>query len=334
MTTVSSTFSSPSPSADLVPEPSLVAHRITVGEGRTAPNRPLDSLSGSSTQHRRVRLEGNACGPVACAIGAAGLVNPVDKAQPGTGRGLRGLAARAWSGNRLFIIVLTPAVLLRARRRTRLPVAGVVQRLVRVRGEHGPLPARPDPGIRVLHLAEVPAAASLLRCCNDSATSYGPGGRRDDLRAGQAPLRRPRLAGHAGRRAGALRRVRDPARAPDHGRRAVPVPGHAGDHAAAVGPGAVDAALRAGRRSARHRGGRAVGRAAAARGVRRLHDHQAGQLAEGRGRHRGVPPASRRLRRGVRLRARPVRDVRRHRRVPLRADDDVRRLRQNACPRR
>ena len=30
-----------------------------------------------------------------------------------TGRGLRGLAARTWSGHRLFIIVLTPAVLLR-----------------------------------------------------------------------------------------------------------------------------------------------------------------------------------------------------------------------------
>ena len=35
------------------------------------------------------------------------------KPSSATGRGARGLAARAWSGNRLFIIVLIPAVLLR-----------------------------------------------------------------------------------------------------------------------------------------------------------------------------------------------------------------------------
>ena len=74
------------------------------------------------------------------------------------------------------------------RRRARLPVAGLVQRLVRVRAEHGSLRPGPDPRVRVLDLAEDPAAAAQLRCCNDSATPDGAGGRGHDLRAGPAPL--------------------------------------------------------------------------------------------------------------------------------------------------
>ena len=188
------------------------------------------------------------------------------------------------------------------RRRARLPVARLVQRLVPVRAEHGALQPRPDPGVRVLDLAEDPAAAAHLCRCNNIATPDGAGRRGDDLRAGQAPLRRAGLAGHAGHRAGALRRVRDPARAPDHGRRAVPVPADAGRHRAAVGPRAVAAPVRARRRPARPGRDHALGRAAAARGVRRVHDHQAGQLAEGRGHHRGLPGPGVRLR-GTVLRA-------------------------------
>ena len=190
------------------------------------------SMSGMSAQHRRVRVEGNAWGHVACAIGVGSPVRPVGC----TGSGWRQIAARAH-------LVRAPAVRHRAHpgraaargRRARVPVAGLVQRLVRVPGEHGPLQPGPDPRVRVLGLPQDPGALSQLRPHNDSATSYGPRGRRDGLRAGQAPFRRPGLAGHAGRRAGALRRVRDPARAPDPVRRAVPVRAHAGHHAAAVG---------------------------------------------------------------------------------------------------
>ena len=211
-------------------------------------------------------------------------------------------------------------------------MARLVQRLVPVRAEHGALPARPDPGVRVLDLAEDPAAAAHLRRRNDIATPDGAGRRGDDLRAGQAPLPQPGLAGHAGHRARALRRVRDPARAPDHGRRAVPVPAHAGGHAAAVGsrpPRAVAAPVRDHRRPARRGRDRALGRAAAARGVRRLHDHQADQLAEGGGHHRGLPGPGVRVRGAVLRRARAVRDDRQHRRVPVLPGDDVRRLHQD-----
>src|SRR6202023_4095416 len=121
---------------------------------------------------------------------------------------------------------------------------------------------RPDPGLRVLDLAEDPAAAAYVRRCNNIATLDGDSRRGDDLRAGQAALRRAGLAGHAGYGAGALRRVPDPARAPDHGRRAVPVPAYAGGHAAAVGsrpPRAVAAPVPAHRRAARPGGDHALG---------------------------------------------------------------------------
>ena len=72
--------------------------------------------------------------------------------------------------------------------------------------------------------------------------------------------------------------------------------------------------------------GAALDRAAAGGRVRRVHDHQAGQLAEGGRRHRGVRYPGLRVRRGVLPAARAVRDERRHRRVPVLAGDVVRQL--------
>ena len=202
--------------------------------------------------------------------------------------GLRSLAARTWTGHRLFVIVLIPAVLLRADAELGYRwQAWFNDSFVYCRG-HGSLQPRPDPRVGILGLPQDPGAVPQLRPYNDSATSHGPGRRGHDLRAGQAPLRRPRLAGHAGHRAGALRRVRDRARAPDPVRRAVPVRAHPGHHAAAVGPGrAVHPAQRGHRPAAGPGGGAALARGAAARAVRPLHDHQAVQLAEDRGHPRG-----------------------------------------------
>ena len=81
-------------------------------------------------------------------------------------------------------------------------------------------------------------------------------------------------------------------------------------------------------------GGAALGRRAAARHVRGLHDHQAVQLAEGRGHRRGRRRAAGRLRGHVLPGARAVRDERRDRRLPLLTGDGVRRVLQDARARR
>src|SRR6516225_974865 len=130
-----------------------------------------------SAQHRRVRVEGNAWGHVARAIGAASLVRPVER----TGPGPVGIARRAY-------LVWAPPVHHRAhpgraaarRRRTRLPVAGLVQRLVPVRAGHGSLQPGPDPGVGVLGPAQDPATVPQLLPYNDPATSHGAGGTGDD----------------------------------------------------------------------------------------------------------------------------------------------------------
>ena len=84
------------------------------------------------------------------------------------------------------------------------------------------------------------------------------------------------------------------------------------------------------RRPARPRGGHALGRAAAARGVRRVPDHQADQLAEGRGRPSWSAWSRCSATRGwFYAGARAVRDDRQHRRLPVLAGDDVRRLLQD-----
>src|SRR5579875_1735944 len=293
--------------------------------GTDAPSRPPARCQRLSAQHGRVRLEGSAWRCLARAFAAA----------RGHRRARTGKAARAGGAH----LAGSPDLRHRAhprraaarRRRARLPVAGLVQRLVRVPLQHRPLLARPDPGVRVLHLAQDPGAVPQLRPYNNPATSDGPGRRRHGIRAGQAALRRPRLAGHAGGRPGALRRIPDRARAPGHAGRAVPLPAHAGRDAAAVGPPRpVAAPLRAGGAAARRRRHGARGRAAAAGHLRRVPDHQGVRLAEGRGHDRDVPDPGARLRGPVRRRARAVRDERRHRGVPVLAGDDVRRVRQDA----
>jgi hypothetical protein len=72
----------------------------------------------------------------------------------------------------------------------------------------------------------------------------------------------------------------------------------------------------------------------AASGLRRVHDHPAVQLAEGRGRRCRMPHPRGRLRGGLLPGARPVRDERRHRRVPLLTGHGLRRMLQDACARR
>src|SRR6516165_4149414 len=70
-------------------------------------------MSGASARHRRVRLEGIAYGPPGAP--SARRAWPIRWSKPGLGDGggFSSLAARTWSGHRLFIIVLIPAVLLR-----------------------------------------------------------------------------------------------------------------------------------------------------------------------------------------------------------------------------
>src|SRR6202012_2722058 len=141
------------------------------------------SLLGSLPQHRRVRLEGNACGPVAWAIGTASLADPAGQAQldqvAGTGR--PDLAAEPPVHHRAGAGLPAPTG-----RRARLPLAVLVQRLVPVHPAHGGADAGSDPGVRLLDLPQAARATAQLRCCNDSATSDGPGRGGDDLCAGPA----------------------------------------------------------------------------------------------------------------------------------------------------
>ena len=232
MTTVSSTFSSPSPSAD--PAAGRRPGRASYyrRRGTNAPNRPLVHCQGHQPSTGGYGLRVMPAAP--SREPSARRAWSIRSAKP-SWAGARSLAARTWSGHRLFIIVLTPGRSAPRRRRARLPVAGLVQRLVRVCGEHGPLPLDPTRmsgysiWLKFLQPFHSYALVTILQHLMGLAVA------RNDLRAGQAPLRSAALASHAGGRARALRRVRDRARAPDHGRRAVPVPAYPGGHAAAVG---------------------------------------------------------------------------------------------------
>ena len=130
---------------------------------------------------------------------------------------------------------LIPAVAAPCRRRAWLPLAVLVQRLVQLHVDTAVTlnldPTRPS-GYSIYLRALQPFHSFAL--VTVVAARDGPAGRRDDLRAGQAPVRRARVARGGHDAAGALRRVRDPARAPDLVRHAVPVPGDAGGHGAAV----------------------------------------------------------------------------------------------------
>src|SRR5262249_53237069 len=110
MTTVSSTFSSPSRSAD--PHRWLSPGRASYyrRRGTNAPNRPLVHFRAQqpSTGGYGLWVMPAAASPEP----AAGRAWPTPRGKP-SWTGLRSLAARAWPGHRLFVIVLTPAVLLR-----------------------------------------------------------------------------------------------------------------------------------------------------------------------------------------------------------------------------
>ncbi len=249
--------------------------------------------------------------------------------------GIRSLAGRTWPGHRLFIIVAIPAFLLRVDAELGYRWQAwfndsfeYLQNTVHFNLD--PIRASGySVWLKILQPLHSYAVVTILQHLMGLAVAvmvYALARHRFGARP---------CAGHAGRRPRALRRVRDPARAPDHGRHPAAVPARAGDHDAAVEPGGpVAAHVPAGRPAARPRRLRPGGRPAAARGLRRLHDHQAGQLAEGRGHHRGVHDPGGRLRRRVRPGARPARDERCHRRVPVLPGDDVRRVRQDERPRR
>ena len=156
--------------------------------------------------------------------------------------GARSLAARTWSGHRLFIIVAIPAVLLRVDAELGYRWQAwfndsfeYVQNTVHFKLD----PTRASGYsifLKILQPFHSYALVTILQHLMGLAVAVMI------YALATAPLPGPRLAGHAGRRAGALRRVRDPARAPDLVRRAAAVPARAGDHDAAVEPGGPVAA--------------------------------------------------------------------------------------------
>ena len=134
-----------------------------------------------------------------------------------------------------------------------------------------------DP-VRVSGYATLPvraAAPAQPRAGHDPAARDGPAGRRHDLRARQEAVRRAPVARHGHDAPRPLRRVRDPARAPDPVGHDVPVRRDGGRDGAAVETTAVVVAVRP--RRAAHRGirHRAVHRPAAHPCLRRVPGHRA-----------------------------------------------------------
>ncbi len=175
---------------------------------------------------------------------------------------------RLIAGNRLFAAALIPALVAAGGRRARLPLAVLVQRLVQLCARRGDADAGYDPALWLppLPVAAVPRPQLFSR--NGVAAPDGAARRRDDLRAGPAPVRHSRLGRRPGHAAGALRRVRDPARAPDHGGHALPVPDDGRGHRRAVVAAPVLAGLPRGRPAARALLDRPAHRPAAPRRIR------------------------------------------------------------------
>src|SRR6185437_5590943 len=173
-------------------------------------------------------LEGNACGDMA-------VVRPADRRKPPVRRGAYP-RARAAGG-----------------RRARLSLAVVVQRFILLRPRRGDTHAEHDAALGVPPLPVAAFAGPQLFSRDRVPAPDGAAGRRDDLRAGAAPVRRSRLDRRPRHAAGALRRVRDPARAPGHGGHALPVPRDGRGHRRAVVAAPVVAGLPRRRPAARGR---------------------------------------------------------------------------------
>ena len=320
MTTVSSTFSSPSPSADPAAWPSPGRASYYRRRGTNAPNRPLVHCQGHQPSTGGYGLRVMPAAP--SREPSARRAWSIRSARP-SWAGARGLAARTWSGHRLFIIVLTPAVLLRVDAELGYRWQAwfndsfeYVQNTV-----HFQLDPTRVSGysiwLKILQPLHTYALVTILQHLMGLAVAvmiYALARHRFGAPAWLATLATVPVL-YDGFEIQLEHLIMadvpflflltlaitlllwDPGPST---RRCVVI-------GALLGIGAIAA----------------VDRPAAARGLRRVHDHPADQLAEGRGHHRGVPHPGGRLRGGVRPGARPVRDERQHRRVPLLPGDDA-----------
>ncbi len=144
-------------------------------------------------------------------------------------------STRLIAGNRLFAAALIPALALRVAAELGYRWQSWFNDSFSLRPRRGDADAEHDAALRLPPLPVAAVPRSQLSSRDRVAAPDGAARRRDDLRARQAPVRRARLGRRPGHAAGALRRVRDPARAPDHGGHAVPVPGDGRGHRRACG---------------------------------------------------------------------------------------------------
>src|SRR6202035_4130916 len=124
-------------------------------------------------------FEGNACGDMA-------VVHPADRREPPVRRRARPRACPARRG------------------RAWLPLAILVQRLVQLRPGRRDADAEHDAPLRLPPLPVAAVSRSQLSSRDRVAAPNGAARRRDDLRTGQAPVRRARLDRRPGHPAGAL----------------------------------------------------------------------------------------------------------------------------------
>ena len=174
----------------------------------------------------------------------AGPVISPAPARPGRWQGLRGGASGMLRANRPFTIVVIVAALLRLIVTARLPAGHVLQRQLQLLDGRLHQDARPGPQRRLPALPVPGAAVPQPERRHRAAGADGAGDGRRDLRRA-APSRSAVVGRDDPRAAGAVRRVRAPARAPDRRRCSLLHHRHAGacaavlvGSAAAVGRGA------------------------------------------------------------------------------------------------